>query len=41
MHEGMAGKHLFLISVKSNDPTNISKALYVASDWEPPSAASK
>ena len=41
MHEGMAGKHLFQITVKSNDPANSSKALYVASDWVPPSAASK
>jgi hypothetical protein len=41
MHEGMAGKHLFLISVKTNDPTNISKALYVASDWVPPGTAGK
>jgi hypothetical protein len=36
MHEGMNGKHLFLLTVKSNDPANINKALYVASNWVPP-----
>jgi hypothetical protein len=35
MHEGMAGKHLFLVTVKTNDPDNVSKALYVASNWVP------
>ena len=36
MHEGMAGKHLFLVTVKTNDPDNFSKALYVASNWVSP-----
>jgi hypothetical protein len=38
MHEGMDGKHLFQINLKTNDPANISKALYVASNWVPPGA---
>jgi hypothetical protein len=35
MHAGMDGKHLFLLTVKSNDTANLSKALYVASNWVP------
>ena len=36
MHAGMDGKHLFLLTVKTNDTANLSKALYVASNWVPP-----
>jgi hypothetical protein len=35
MHAGMDGKHLFAIPVQSNDPTQPSKTLQVASDWGP------
>jgi hypothetical protein len=35
MHEGMDGKHLFEIPVRSNDPTQPLKKLQVASDWGP------
>jgi hypothetical protein len=33
MHEGMGGKHLFEIPLSTNDPTQASKRLLVASDW--------
>jgi len=33
MHEGMDGKHLFEILLKTNDPTQPLKKLYVASNW--------
>jgi hypothetical protein len=35
MHEGMGGKHLFEVNVKTNDPTQTLKKLLVASDWVP------
>ncbi len=35
MHEGMGGKHLFEVDVKSNDPTHSITKLSVASDWQP------
>jgi len=35
MHEGMGGKHLFEVAVKTNDPTQALKKLSVASDWQP------
>ena len=34
MHPGMDGKHLFEIALKTNDPTQSSKKLLIASDWE-------
>lgn len=33
MHEGMGGKHLFEIAVKTNDPTQTTKKLLIASNW--------
>ncbi len=33
MHEGMDGKHLFEIDVKTNDATQAVKKLQVASNW--------
>ena len=35
MHEGMGGKHLFEVAVKTNDPTQALKKLQVASNWVP------
>lgn len=35
MHEGMDGKHLFEIPLKTNDPAQPLKKLYVASNWVP------
>jgi len=35
MHEGMGGKHLFEVAVKTNDPTQAVKKFLVASDWQP------
>ncbi len=34
MHQGMEGPHLFDVTVKTNDPTQLAKHLYIASDWE-------
>ena len=36
MHAGMDGKHLFEVTVKSNDPQQREKKLYIASNWVPP-----
>ena len=35
MHEGMDGKHLFRVHVKTNDPTQQERTLDVASNWVP------
>jgi len=35
MHEGMDGKHLFEILVKTNDPAQPLKNLQIASNWAP------
>lgn len=35
MHGEMGGRHLFRVSIKSNDPSNPAKALYVRSNWIP------
>jgi hypothetical protein len=35
MHPGMEGKHLFEIPLKTNDPTQNSKNLRIASNWGP------
>ncbi|MBI5029290.1 MAG: hypothetical protein HZB51_02095 [Chloroflexi bacterium] len=35
MHEGMDGKHLFEIPVKTSDPTQPVKKLQIASNWIP------
>ncbi len=35
MHEGMGGKHLFEIPLKTNDSTQPTKNLLVASNWVP------
>ena len=35
MHEGMGGKHLFEIPIKTNDPTQQAKALQIKSNWIP------
>ncbi len=35
MHAGMDGKHLFEIELKTNDPTQVTKKLLVASNWVP------
>ena len=36
MHQGMDGKHLFDVTVKTNDATQREKHLYIASNWVPP-----
>ncbi len=36
MHKGMDGKHLFDVTLKTNDPAQREKHLYIASDWGPP-----
>jgi hypothetical protein len=36
MHAGMDGKHLFDIKLKTNDPGQAEKHLYVASNWVRP-----
>ncbi len=36
MHQGMDGPHLFELTLKTNDPANASKLLYIASNWVPP-----
>ncbi len=33
MHEGMGGKHRFIVHVKTNDPTQPEKQLTVLSNW--------
>ena len=33
MHEGMGGKHRFIVHVKTNDPTQPEKQLAVLSNW--------
>lgn len=33
VHEGMAGKHKFVVHVKTNDPTQPDKLPTVLSDW--------
>jgi hypothetical protein len=35
MHEGMGGKHLFEIALKTNDPTQQAKTLKILSNWIP------
>ncbi len=35
MHEGMDGKHLFQIALKTNDPTHAAENLTIASNWVP------
>ena len=35
MHEGMDGKHLFRVHVKTNDPTQRERTLDVISNWVP------
>lgn len=35
MHVGMGGKHLFELTLKTNDRTQPEKKLYIASDWVP------
>ncbi len=35
MHEGMGGQHLFEIPIQTNDSTQATKKLLVASDWGP------
>ena len=35
MHEGMGGKHVFDIPLKTNDPTQSAKTLRVVSIWAP------
>lgn len=35
MHEGMGGKHLFRVHVKTNDPALPERTLDVASNWVP------
>lgn len=35
MHEGMGGKHLFRVHVRTNDPTTPDTLLYAASNWVP------
>jgi hypothetical protein len=37
MHAGMDGPHLFQVSLKTNDPTQPEKKLFIASNWVPPS----
>jgi hypothetical protein len=37
MHEGMGGKHLFEVTLRTNDPNQLVKKLYIASNWVPPS----
>jgi hypothetical protein len=34
MHAGMGGQHLFDLTVKSNDPAQPEKHLYIASFWQ-------
>lgn len=36
MHQGMDGKHLFDVTVKTNDPQQREKHLSIASNWVPP-----
>lgn len=33
MHEGMDGPHLFEVTLRTNDPSQQVKQLYIASDW--------
>jgi hypothetical protein len=35
MHAGMEGPHLFDVTLKTNDPAQPEKHLFIASDWEP------
>jgi len=35
MHEGMGGRHLFEIAMKTNDLTQPAKKLLIESDWQP------
>ncbi len=35
MHQGMEGKHLFEIQVKTNDKEQATKSLRIASNWGP------
>ncbi len=35
MHPGMDGKHLFEIELTTNDPTQPTKDLLIASNWVP------
>ncbi len=35
MHEGMGGRHLFRVHVKTNDPSRPDYMLEVASNWVP------
>lgn len=36
MHAGMDGKHLFDVTLKTNDQQVREKHLFIASDWVPP-----
>jgi hypothetical protein len=36
MHAGMDGKHLFDLTLRTNDPSAREKHLFIASDWVPP-----
>ncbi len=36
MHAGMDGPHLFDVKLVTNDPNQLEKHLYIASDWVPP-----
>lgn len=33
MHEGMDGPHLFEVTLRTNDPSQQVKQLYIVSDW--------
>jgi hypothetical protein len=35
MHTGMEGKHLFEVTLLTNDPTQSTKKVYIASNWIP------
>lgn len=36
MHAGMDGKHLFDVTLLTNDPNQLQKHFYIASDWVAP-----
>lgn len=38
MHEGMGGPHLFDLPIRTNDPTQPEKHVWIASNWVPQSA---
>ena len=35
MHAGMEGKHLFELTLLTNDPGASTKKVYIASNWVP------